>query len=80
MICPNCGNNNVEGAKFCMHCGTNLSELPVCSSCGSILPQGAKFCIKCGSPIASVEAVILPFISNGKVGLKDKNSGRRYIR
>ena len=59
-----------------MHCGTNLSELPVCSSCGSILPQGAKFCIKCDSPISSVEAVILPFISNGKVGLKDKNSGR----
>ena len=76
MVCPSCGNTNIDGAKFCMHCGTNLSALPVCPSCGSILPQGAKFCIKCGSQISSVEAVILPFISNGKVGLKDKNSGR----
>ncbi|WP_367620142.1 zinc ribbon domain-containing protein [Ligilactobacillus animalis] len=25
MQCPNCGNNNAPGAKFCQNCGYNFS-------------------------------------------------------
>ena len=44
-ICPHCGNPNDETAKFCRHCGAELSV--VCPSCGEKVKAG-KFCDKCG--------------------------------
>jgi len=29
MYCPKCGKENPEGARFCMHCGTNLEKAKV---------------------------------------------------
>ena len=29
MYCPKCGEENQEGAKFCMHCGADLSGYKV---------------------------------------------------
>lgn len=29
MYCPKCGKENPEGVRFCMHCGTDLSEYKV---------------------------------------------------
>src|SRR6266566_9804604 len=50
MLCPNCGSENPESAKFCNGCGGSL--LPVCSSCGTSNASGARFCSECGASLA----------------------------
>jgi predicted ATPase/class 3 adenylate cyclase len=51
MLCPSCGSENPEGAKFCNGCGTSL--LRVCASCGTGNGSNAKFCSECGATLAS---------------------------
>jgi len=46
MKCPECGYENLEGAKFCNECGNKLA-LP-CSECGKLNPAASKFCNECG--------------------------------
>nr|NIV40240.1 zinc-ribbon domain-containing protein [Anaerolineae bacterium] len=48
MICPQCGTENPEGARFCMGCASRL--VLACAECGSELPHGARFCINCAAP------------------------------
>ncbi|MBB5918739.1 membrane protease subunit (stomatin/prohibitin family) [Nocardia transvalensis] len=48
--CGSCGTGNPAGARFCMSCGTKLSEQRHCGSCGSELSAGARFCNSCGAP------------------------------
>ena len=50
VACPNCGNKNNSGAKFCIECGTKLGAAK-CSNCQAELPPGAKFCNECGQKI-----------------------------
>ncbi|MDX1468734.1 MAG: adenylate/guanylate cyclase domain-containing protein [Acidimicrobiia bacterium] len=45
--CPSCGETNVEGARFCAHCGTGLGDH--CPACGSALPGEVAFCPSCGT-------------------------------
>jgi class 3 adenylate cyclase/tetratricopeptide (TPR) repeat protein len=45
--CPSCGRDNVDGARFCIDCGTSL--VPACQACGAELPEGARFCPNCGA-------------------------------
>ncbi len=47
MICPKCNNRNTNDAKFCSHCGMNLSP-NTCWSCEKPIVQGDIFCIHCG--------------------------------
>ena len=48
--CPNCGKQNVAGAKFCAECGGKMEvEKVPCVKCGAQLREGAKFCSECGS-------------------------------
>ena len=49
MICPNCGFQNPEGAKFCNQCGSQL-ELR-CPACGRVNPPRCKFCNACGADL-----------------------------
>lgn len=51
--CPNCGNENEPGVKFCSECGTKLgeSQLTHCGQCGAELKPGVKFCGECGAKI-----------------------------
>ena len=56
MNCTNCGKELIEGAKFCLECGTKVVipiENPVltCSGCGKELVAGAKFCLECGAKV-----------------------------
>jgi|YNPBryulayer2012_1023412.scaffolds.fasta_scaffold01166_7 hypothetical protein len=57
MICPNCGAEQPDGARFCNQCGTRLSEQVVtavqltCPRCGYVNPEGSKFCGECGAPL-----------------------------
>lgn len=46
--CPECGQELVEGSKFCMNCGTKLGEIK-CKNCGTKLEANAKFCPECGT-------------------------------
>ncbi len=48
MLCPNCGQENQEEAKFCLKCGKEVGGPERCSSCGKEIPQGALFCSGCG--------------------------------
>ena len=62
--CPFCGDKIDEDAKFCPHCGSNLTEVKKeavenqegkttkqCLNCGNELPKEAKFCAKCGQKV-----------------------------
>jgi ribosomal protein L40E len=51
-ICPKCGKNNSESAKFCIVCGSNLVDYGIyCTECGGKNPSNAKFCQECGKEI-----------------------------
>ncbi len=52
MQCPQCKTVNPEGSKFCLNCGTRLSQ--VCPHCGLQLPPQAKFCLECGARMAGL--------------------------
>ncbi len=62
--CPFCGEKIDEDAKFCPHCGSNLTEVKEeavenqdekttkhCLNCGRELSKEAKFCAKCGQKL-----------------------------
>ncbi len=62
--CPFCGDKIDEDAKFCPHCGSDLTEVKKeavenqeektskqCHNCGRDLPIEAKFCAKCGEKV-----------------------------
>jgi class 3 adenylate cyclase/tetratricopeptide (TPR) repeat protein len=49
VICPNCGSENVPGAKFCDECGATLAA--GCPNCGATNKPGAKFCKECGTTL-----------------------------
>ena len=54
MICPNCGFENIPGAKFCNECGSKLEA--ICPQCGTKNPSGSKFCNECGGKLSSSTA------------------------
>jgi len=50
--CPNCGNVDVSGAKFCPACNADMTALPqvqkrTCPNCGNVDVSGAKNCPAC---------------------------------
>lgn len=57
--CPNCGNRQEAGGKFCFQCGQKLAAEPSaepseernCSYCGAKIKTGMMFCMECGSKI-----------------------------
>ncbi len=53
--CRVCGQDNPEGAKFCLECGTPFAAA-ACPSCGADNPAGAKFCLECGTALAAAPA------------------------
>src|SRR5215813_6549862 len=54
MICPKCGTENREGAKFCKACAAPF--LGSCSNCGATIQPASKFCDQCGAPVRSAVA------------------------
>jgi class 3 adenylate cyclase/tetratricopeptide (TPR) repeat protein len=57
-LCPACGEDNPDKAKFCLNCGSPLAA--VCGACGQENPAGAKFCLNCGNPLAAGAAPPAP--------------------
>ena len=48
--CPSCGSSIMEGANFCLSCGTGIV---FCQSCGSIRLKTEEFCGNCGVKLLS---------------------------
>lgn len=46
--CPQCGDYNPEGTKFCQECGAKLGAAK-CNRCGAPLSPGIRFCGECGA-------------------------------
>lgn len=57
MICPSCGADNPDDARFCQNCGASTAPAPPaerrCESCGAANASDAKFCTVCGKPMAA---------------------------
>jgi membrane protease subunit (stomatin/prohibitin family) len=52
VLCPKCGFQNPQTAKFCNNCGAPLQAVGVtCPKCGTPNPAGTKFCSNCGTPL-----------------------------
>ena len=61
LVCPNCGNKEPEGTRFCSECGTQFgapkveavspADSVVCSKCGNVEPGGTRFCSECGNKL-----------------------------
>lgn len=49
--CHSCGIANLEGARFCSTCGTELRA--PCPSCGAEVAAGARFCSRCGTTLVA---------------------------
>ena len=54
MKCPKCNHENVEGAKFCSNCATQLSQANSCSCGATNILSTAKFCPVCGATLNAV--------------------------
>ena len=57
MLCPSCGSENRETAKFCAQCGSSLAL--ACPSCGAAYLSGDLFCVECGTSLAASSAAAL---------------------
>lgn len=52
LYCPDCGEENPSGTKFCQGCGKKLGQTAVhCPQCGSENKAGTKFCGDCGTKL-----------------------------
>src|SRR5262249_61199025 len=49
--CPRCREENPGEARFCLHCGAQLSMS--CAACSAVLPPGARFCPGCGKAVVA---------------------------
>ena len=67
MVCPHCGTDNAENARFCVSCGQPLPR--VCPNCGAVNPPGARFCNQCGYALdAQPHPAPAPGGANGALG------------
>jgi len=64
VICPGCGAENGDTAKFCVQCGATLkvdepepiditpeTAANVCKACNTANAAGARFCVQCGGAL-----------------------------
>lgn len=55
VICPKCGYQNLQTAKFCNNCGGPMQPTTQgtinCPKCGTSNTAGTKFCANCGTPL-----------------------------
>jgi len=58
VICPKCGFQNPQTAKFCNNCGAPMQAQAqgtiTCPKCGSSNVAGAKFCVNCGTTLQAM--------------------------
>src|SRR3990172_7414936 len=54
VLCPTCGQDNREAARYCEGCGGVLA--PVCPGCQAQLRPSARFCDSCGQAVSEPTA------------------------
>lgn len=47
-LCPRCGAEMKEGAKFCSRCGYEYNHGKICPNCRATIKDDALFCTNCG--------------------------------
>ncbi len=57
MLCPICGQNIKDDARFCGKCG---QEIPRCPTCGKVIYRRIRFCTKDGTPLPQDILDLLP--------------------
>jgi len=58
VLCPKCGFQNPQTAKFCNSCGAPMQVAAVtitCPKCQASNPAGTKFCGSCGNPLQATK-------------------------
>jgi len=60
MLCPRCGRENREGAKFCGKCRASLVPELACPACGHSNQPDQDFCDECGHSLVEASAPSLP--------------------
>jgi|GEM_PF-916619 len=69
-FCTSCGNELVEGMKFCKGCGKPVAKVQEsqisCPDCGETLSPGTRFCRSCGKQMAAEAAGLRACTSCGK--------------
>lgn len=51
IVCPKCGRQLEDGAKFCDICGEKIVRSTTCPSCGKEASEGNAYCQYCGARI-----------------------------
>lgn len=57
IVCPNCGKQLDDGAKFCDGCGEKIFRSVTCPSCGKQMDECIAFCQYCGAKIDAKQPV-----------------------
>ncbi len=89
-ICPSCGTELPEEARFCFKCGTKLPEetgelkenekkVIICEVCGFENSPGSRYCISCGS-LLSGELVESERVGNLDLEIKETKTVREERR
>jgi membrane protease subunit (stomatin/prohibitin family) len=58
VLCPKCGFQNPQTAKFCNNCGAPMQVAAgtiTCPKCQASNPAGTKFCSNCGNPLQATK-------------------------
>ncbi len=50
-LCPQCGTQNRDVARFCQSCSQALVSELICPSCSESNPVQARFCLNCAEPL-----------------------------
>jgi class 3 adenylate cyclase/tetratricopeptide (TPR) repeat protein len=77
MTCPNCGQPNPVGKKFCSQCGTKLAL--ACPTCGAALDGSERFCGECGTPVGTGTLATRPASITEPIGSAPPASERRHV-
>lgn len=49
--CSECGTENNADAKYCINCGTKITQERKCANCGQVLDESTKYCPECGRKV-----------------------------
>ena len=81
-ICPNC-HKEYESGKFCLECGTALTEKQdagnICPECGTQNASDAKFCEECGHRLGESASTIVEGKNSFDVVLKTAGTAKLSV-
>ena len=78
MKCSVCGKELVEGAAFCMFCGSPTEK--TCPNCSAKLPADAVFCYKCGSKVGGKSADVVRSVNTASTPTNRKTTAGNTIK